>query len=843
MKTIKTFAWMLFSALFLTVACAKESAPAEAPLSNDRASGAEAGSVSGDKILIQAGIADELAKVSLTQDPENVEGGVKLAWENGDAIRVIDAEDDTNNEVFDLVSFSGKTGTFSGSPVTANSYNILYPGTYETIDDAMDANVFSQTQNGNGSTAHLQYIAVLRGVDSYENIAFTPEWAAAHGGKLKQSSVLRMRIQLPASVSKIASAKLWIPDEAQGIELSFNSAADVSSDHILVAYATLPAGSLDLPANTDLEVTMVTDDDDVYHRTLTLDNATTFVQGKVNSFKLNCNTVGTNVELDDFAGGDGSQANPYLIANARQMCQVAAAYAASTREVTYFSLKNDIDMDAVTDWKSIGNGLAGYGYDNVIYFDGAGKTISNFHNTATGNYMGSFFGILHGTLKNITFNDIAINNTNNCVGGLACWVGANNDSTWGTMENVTVNGGTVSQSALQQVGGLAGKSRNATFTNCSVSNVTVSTASTQAEGASDQGYAGISGWAYNSSFAGCSFDGTVSGARLNGGIVGYAASNVTFTNCTSSGSIVARTLNGRNGECSGGIVGWLNGSVESCSSSASVNSLNNICGGIVGQVGYSGTQVSKSSFTGTLSGKASVGGIVGYCEQAATVEQCWSAIASGNMTATQNAGGIVGTTNTAKATVIRNCYSTGYIYCNGQCCGGIVGEMGTTASVQNCYSTAQIDGQRVLGGIVGRAANMKWDVTVASGNTIDKCIAWNPSIICTDLRDATKAGGSGTIVGLTSVKNILSGGYRKADIDFQPSDSDYAGHGVDQPDCDGTNWTKGTTPGTGKTYQCPYHGTAAASTATVSSLAQTLGWDTIVWNLNGSRPTLISNPE
>ena len=164
-------------------------------------------------------------------------------------------------------------------------------------------------------------------------------------------------------------------------------------------------------------------------------------------------------------------------------------------------------------------------------------------------------------------------------------------------------------------------------------------------------------------------------------------------------------------------------------------------------------------------------------------------------------------------------------------------------SVSNCYSTAAIGGQRVLGGIVGRACNAAWDVTVASNNTVTACIAWNPSIICTDTRDANSAGGSGTIVGFTSVKNTLSKGYRNSNIDYQPSDSEYAGHGVDQPDCDGTNWAKGTTPGTGKKYQCPYHGTAAAATATVTSLATSLGWDTAVWNLTGDRPTLKANPE
>ena len=63
---------------------------------------------------------------------------------------------------------------------------------------------------------------------------------------------------------------------------------------------------------------------------------------------------------------------------------------------------------------------------------------------------------------------------------------------------------------------------------------------------------------------------------------------------------------------------------------------------------------------------------------------------------------------------------------------------------------------------------------------------------------------------------------------------------VDQPDCNGSNWAKGTTPGTNTsyTYQQPYYGVAAASTATVSSLAQTLGWDSSSWDFSADLPTL-----
>ena len=112
------------------------------------------------------------------------------------------------------------------------------------------------------------------------------------------------------------------------------------------------------------------------------------------------------------------------------------------------------------------------------------------------------------------------------------------------------------------------------------------------------------------------------------------------------------------------------------------------------------------------------------------------------------------------------------------------------------------------------------------------------TVVSSDL-NFNSSGGSGTIVGFTSIKNTLTKGYRYYNIEFVPSDSDFDGTGVDQPDCDGTNWAVGTTPGTGKTYQCPYHGTAAASTATVSSVARDIiGWDASVWDFSADLPTL-----
>ena len=842
MKKICNYSLSILAGCALLAACSKENSNNES-MRRDSGRNEE---VPAGTTFIKVILPDAAAKVSLTQDAGDANGNILLAWESTDQIQVIDAADATNCATFTIQDgYTAHEATFSGDAVTAGSYHILYGA--DNVAAANEMEYASQRQSGNASTAHLHYVALLEGVDSYEEVQFTDEWAAAHGGTLRQSGVLRLRIRLPEAITSVSECTLTASEAifytsnagtatTDRLTLNFDNNAAVGSDHVLAAYAVLPWKDVAVADGTVFEVTVKTSDQDFYRRNFT-PGETSLICGAVNAFKVDNQTEA--FIPDDFAGGDGSQASPYLIANARQLCNVASTYVGSTRDVTYFALCENIDMASVTGWRSIGNSLDGY--NKVIDFDGRGKNIDNFHNTTTGNYMGSFFGILNGTLKNITFTNIAIDNSSNCVGGVACWVGANNDTTRGTMENVHINGGSISQTAAQQVGGLAGKARNATFTDCSVSNVTITSATTDASGAANQGYGGIAGWSYNSSYTRCSFDGSLTSARLAGGIVGYGNIGTVITNCTSAGTITAEVQNGRNGEVAGGIVGWLtNTSLSGCSSTASVSGTHNCIGGIVGQVGAAGATVKRCRFTGNLSGAASVGGIVGYCEQAATIEECW---ANSTFAATGNAGGIVGSTNTNKEVIIRNCYSTGRVYANGQCIGGILGEMGTAASVQNCYSTARIDGQRVMGGIVGRAANMKWDVNVASGNTISGCIAWNPSIICTDRRDATMAGGSGTIVGFTSVKNILTNGRRKADINFQPSDSDYQGTGVNQPDCDGTNWTLGVTPGTGKTYQCPYHGTAAASGDTVSSLARALGWSSDVWDLTGDFPSLKSNPQ
>jgi len=96
---------------------------------------------------------------------------------------------------------------------------------------------------------------------------------------------------------------------------------------------------------------------------------------------------------------------------------------------------------------------------------------------------------------------------------------------------------------------------------------------------------------------------------------------------------------------------------------------------------------------------------------------------SGNVTGYTDVGGIVGF---ASGTV-ENCYSTVNINCYADG-GGIVGCTSSTGILKNCYATGNINGALGVGGIVGN-----------NQNTIENCVALNSSV--------TRTSGSSTYIG------------------------------------------------------------------------------------------------
>lgn len=263
---------------------------------------------------------------------------------------------------------------------------------------------------------------------------------------------------------------------------------------------------------------------------------------------------------DYFAGGEGTQADPYRIATAAQLIGFAAATQASklvTRNL-YFQLDADI---ALTDaWTPIHN-FAGT-------FDGDGHTVSGVTMGTEAapldqSSVGFFDSLAKGaTVKNLKLTDVAVYVSSSAVarlyvGGL---VGGADAGANTVIDNCSVTGSIVSAASSSSVlvGGLAGMLGNDSRVTNSYADTAVSGSSTKYAVAAG----GLVGSFGSGSFVGnCAAlgDVAVSGNSLQynrskaGGLIAsspyltencYAAGNVTMTNASSEYDAYAGMLIG-----------------------------------------------------------------------------------------------------------------------------------------------------------------------------------------------------------------------------------------------------------------------------------------------------------
>ena len=200
-----------------------------------------------------------------------------------------------------------------------------------------------------------------------------------------------------------------------------------------------------------------------------------------------------------------------------------------------------------------------------------------------------------------------------------------------------------------------------------------------------------------------------------------------------------------------------------------------------------------------------VGGLFGYDTGTVIVRNCWT---SGSVAAGQRAGGIAG----------------GVLYAE--------------TAIINCYSLSSVTAGLNVGGI---SAHSTLDNNAEGAppsldprNVYEKCIAWNKSVK-TKTQDNSNHFSSGAIVGYVAPQSYLTDCMRRADLEFSDYDAELVLY--DQENA---------APGkplqfhqvSGKTYNYPYHGKAAASGKTLSQVARDLGWDSDIWDFSGSVPTL-----
>ena len=757
----------------------------------------------GEQIKISATLPTlEDAPASVKVDFAQGTNKVDLSWSNSDQLTIID-EASSAYSTFDLTGVSGSKAEFSGTAVSGSSFTVLYPGTYTSVSDIESHAYDSQTQTGNGSLAHLTdaYSAKIGGLTDISNVAF----AAPAGGSFVQSGILKFYLQMPDYVDGVKQVGISTDTDAFHTDNSDTmdsslwlnlSGITLDAQHAFTAYMATSWNTSTVASGETLAVRVVDGNDIEWKREIALGNDFVLAPGQVSVIKLNKNGWASTSR---YAGGTGIEGDPYLIATPEQMEYMNQDL--ENGKVKYFKLIDDIDMTSVSGWVPANNVTVDGKYDKGINFDGDGHTISNF--SCSGTAYPSLFGVIHGSVKNLTVDHATITAGGNTAGVIAGYIGSTSGAATGSLSGITVKNSSVTGGTKNRVGGLAGFAEvvSGVISDCHVINTTIGSTAERIGGLIGQTNGGAD-------LSGCSAENvTVSGGINVGGLVGVCYGNL--TNCTSSGTVTSSNTTNNADIGLGGLVGFFQGAsstISKCSSSVFANQTTNgrDVGGLIGRM-LEGT-VEKSFATGNANGQQ------------------------------RNVGGLIGLVSTSGTSTIRDCYATGNVTANAYS-GGLIGlyEKGT-AVISNCYATGDVSGAGfALGGLIG---------VTGTGLTISNSAAWNGSI--TPGTHGSGNWSSGAVIGVTFPTSSITNCYRNPSMAltaFWVPDADF-----NHPDVspthplvkkDGTETTATSTSNGQDGYpQFPYHGKVEAG-KTLSELASTtLGWDDTIWDFSAALPTL-----
>ncbi len=283
----------------------------------------------------------------------------------------------------------------------------------------------------------------------------------------------------------------------------------------------------------------------------------------------------------DFAGGSGTEDDPYLVETAEHLDNVRNHLDAHFRQI------DDIDLSGYAEgegWDPIG-----YYYDRVDResfegtYDGNGYTIANLVIDRPDTDNIGLFGLLgiEGKLTDVALEEIEISG-NKGVGGLVGWNDGDITSSYAT-GNVTGEG------RFANVGGLVG---------------------------------------FNSS------DGTITGSYATGRVIGR--NRIGGLVGLNSGTIIDGNATGKvsgEGEV-GGLVGIHHGTIKSSYAMGDVAGEGNRVGGLVG---WSTGTITGSYTTGNVTGSGRVGGLIGT-----SIGTITGSYAMGRVEGEESVGGLVG---------------------------------------------------------------------------------------------------------------------------------------------------------------------------------------------------------
>ena len=376
-----------------------------------------------------------------------------------------------------------------------------------------------------------------------------------------------------------------------------------------------------------------------------------------------------NIDEFEFAGGDGSAENPYIIMTPEQLAAV------NYNVDMFYELGANIDLIGYENWLPIATDR--YPFTGAL--DGKGYKISNLTITGNDTYRG-LFGYNTGTIKNIELENVNIAGGEN-TGSL---VGYNT----GTIENIDVK--CKVSGAGNNVGGAIGYNTGI-IKSVNVEGEVISTADYVG------GLVGYNTGTITESNANVK---TVGKANV-GGLIGYSIGAV--SKCSATGDVEGT------GDSVGGLVGFFyNATFELCYATGDVVSTGNLVGGLLGQFrsnGRANYSAQKSYATGNVSGNIYVGGLIGQIYQesytSATITLS-DMFATGTVNGVDRIGSLIGYSSTARGdqrNKIINSYGIGKVEGTSKL-GGLIGALSenNTTLVTNSYWPPETTTQLFSGG-------------------------------------------------------------------------------------------------------------------------------------------------
>ena len=392
---------------------------------------------------------------------------------------------------------------------------------------------------------------------------------------------------------------------------------------------------------------------------------------------------------EDFAGGSGTEEDPYQIADGAQLALLAQQANDGDTDGVYYVLTRDIDLGGLP-WTPIGT-----------------------YQWAYCTFEGCFDGGFHRITGLFVDASVTYADTDEVYAGLFGYVDC------GMIRDLAVSGTVQStRSAHPTVGGVAGNLVGESYTIWNESLTTVR----------------------GSVVSGCSFSGSVTvtakgeddrdghAIAYAGGIAGFVGNKSAVMDCRNDGAV---TCNSSHESYTGGVAGLTRNLISRCVNNGDVTSVSdraqrshivqwdsNCAGGIAGvNVGiFQSAAIEACMNTGSVTargGSITVGGVAGtnYLDyggnyNAAVRSCCSTGPVTGSGALDASVGGVAG--SVSNGTQILNCYSAGSVAGgDGARTGGVVGLINSYSSagitLENCYAAGPVSGGEgaAAGGFLG----------------------------------------------------------------------------------------------------------------------------------------------